>query len=92
MAATGEFLRLPVETIVRTYTLNVVSNDTSIKIATLGKEAGLIGSLAKQTNLNTEGRIKISSPLILSPSCCIFRKNSVTLHREGGIAFQGCSL
>lgn len=44
LAATGEFLRLPVETIVRTYTLNVVSNDTSIKIATLGKEAGLIGS------------------------------------------------
>ena len=44
LAATGEFLRLPVETIVRTYTLNVVSNDTSIKIATLGKDAGLIGS------------------------------------------------
>ncbi|MCI6153618.1 MAG: ROK family transcriptional regulator [Bacteroidales bacterium] len=44
LAETGEFLRLPVETIVRTYTLNVVSNDTSIKIASLGKEAGLIGS------------------------------------------------
>lgn len=44
LAATGEILRLPVETIVRTYTLNLVSSDTEIVVAELGEEAGLIGA------------------------------------------------
>ncbi len=44
LAATGEILRLPVETVVRTYTLNLVSSDTDIVVAELGQEAGLIGA------------------------------------------------
>ncbi|MBB6276604.1 ROK family transcriptional regulator [Porphyromonas circumdentaria] len=44
LAATGEILRLPVETVVRTYTLNLVSSDTEIVVAELGEEAGLIGA------------------------------------------------
>lgn len=44
LAEAGEFLRQPIETVVRTYSLSVVSNDTQIKTATLGKRSGLIGA------------------------------------------------
>lgn len=44
LAATGEILRLPVETMIRTYTLKVVSSDTDIAIAELGPKAGLMGA------------------------------------------------
>lgn len=44
LAEAGEFLRQPIETVVRTYSLSVVSNDTKICTAALGKKSGLIGA------------------------------------------------
>lgn len=44
LAATGEHLRQPAETVMRTYSLSVVNSDTEIKTAVLGRKAGLIGA------------------------------------------------
>lgn len=44
LARTGEIFRQPVETMVRTYSLGVVNKDTEIRMATLGDQAGLLGS------------------------------------------------
>lgn len=44
MAAIGDALRLPVEMAIRRMTLNVVSQDTRLVLADLGKNSGMIGA------------------------------------------------
>ncbi len=44
LARTGESIRQPVETVMRTYSLGIVNRDTEIRIAALGEKAGVMGS------------------------------------------------
>lgn len=44
MAAVGDALRLPVEMAIRRLTLNVVSSDTKIVLADIGKNSGVVGA------------------------------------------------
>ena len=44
VAGAGDYLLLPVKSAIKKYSLNLVSNDTLIKISKLGDEAGVIGA------------------------------------------------
>lgn len=44
VAVVGDYLLLPVKSAVKRYSLNLVSNDTLIKLSKLGDEAGVIGA------------------------------------------------
>ncbi|MDD2284915.1 MAG: ROK family protein [Paludibacter sp.] len=44
VAAAGDYLILPLKSAVKKYSLNLVSNDTLIKLSKLGDEAGVIGA------------------------------------------------
>ncbi|MEA4935423.1 MAG: ROK family protein [Paludibacter sp.] len=44
VAIVGDYLLLPVKSAVKRYSLNLVSNDTLIKLSKLGDEAGVIGA------------------------------------------------
>lgn len=44
MSLTGDYITQAVQTVVRTYSLNLVNKDTQILTATLGEKAGVIGA------------------------------------------------
>lgn len=44
VAATGDYLLLPIRSAVKKYSLNLVSKDTTIKLSKLGDKAGVIGA------------------------------------------------
>jgi len=44
VAVAGDYLLLPIRSAVKKYSLNLVSNDTLIKLSKLGDEAGVIGA------------------------------------------------
>lgn len=44
LAQTDEYIRLPIKIAINKYSLNLVSNDTSLKLSKLGKQAGIIGA------------------------------------------------
>lgn len=44
VALTGDYLLFPVKSAIKKYSLNLISNDTSIKISKLGEKAGVIGA------------------------------------------------
>ena len=44
LATTKEYIRLPIKIAINKYSLNMVSNDTQLKMSNLGEEAGIIGA------------------------------------------------
>ena len=44
MAATGEYLMLPLKMAINTHSLSLVNNDTQIKLSALGEHAGIVGA------------------------------------------------
>ena len=44
MAQAGDYLLLPLRSSVKKYSLNLVSNDTSLKLSKLGEKSGIIGA------------------------------------------------
>jgi predicted NBD/HSP70 family sugar kinase len=44
VAATKEYLLLPIKSAVQKHSLNIINSDTTIKFSKLGKHAGTIGS------------------------------------------------
>jgi glucokinase-like ROK family protein len=44
LAATGEYIRLPIKSAVNRYSLSLVNNDTTFKLSKLGNRAGVIGA------------------------------------------------
>lgn len=44
LSQTGDYLMQAIQTVVRTYSLNLVNRDTEIVMADLGDRAGLIGA------------------------------------------------
>lgn len=44
LASTGEYLRLPIKSAINKYSLNLVNNDTKLKMSMLGEKAGIIGA------------------------------------------------
>lgn len=44
LAMAGDYLRLPVQSSINRYSLSRVSNDTKLKVSTLGNKAGVIGA------------------------------------------------
>lgn len=44
LSQTGEYLSLPIKSAIRKYSLNLVSQDTEIKISKLGERAGIVGA------------------------------------------------
>lgn len=44
LSQTGEYLSLPIKSAIRKYSLNLVSQDTEIKISKLGERAGILGA------------------------------------------------
>jgi predicted NBD/HSP70 family sugar kinase len=44
LAATEEYIRLPIKSAINKYSLNLVSNDTELKMSKLGEQAGIIGA------------------------------------------------
>ncbi len=44
MSQTGEYLSLPVKSAIRKYSLNLVSQDTDIRVSRLGERAGILGA------------------------------------------------
>lgn len=44
LSSAGDYIRLPVQTAVKKYSLNMVSNDTEIRTSRLGMRAGVIGA------------------------------------------------
>ena len=44
LAATEEFIRLPIKSAINKYSLNLVNNDTQLKMSKLGEQAGIIGA------------------------------------------------
>lgn len=44
LAQTGDYIRLPIKSAINKYSLNLVSNDTLLKLSKLGKQAGIIGA------------------------------------------------
>ncbi|SFG40444.1 ROK family protein (putative glucokinase) [Pontibacter chinhatensis] len=54
MAATGEYIRLPIKSAVNRYSLSLVNNDTTFQISSLGNRSGVIGAclLARNRQLD----------------------------------------
>ena len=44
LAQTGDYLLFPIKSAIRKYSLNLVGNDTAVKISKLGDTAGVIGA------------------------------------------------
>lgn len=44
LSQTGEYLSLPIKSAIRKYSLNLVSQDTEIKLSKLGERAGILGA------------------------------------------------
>ena len=44
LASTEEFIRLPIKSAINKYSLNLVNNDTQLKMSKLGEQAGVIGA------------------------------------------------
>jgi predicted NBD/HSP70 family sugar kinase len=44
LAATEEYIRLPIKSAINKYSLNLVNNDTQLKMSKLGEKAGIIGA------------------------------------------------
>ena len=44
LATTKEYIRLPIKIAINKYSLNMVNNDTQLKMSNLGEEAGIIGA------------------------------------------------
>lgn len=44
LSTTKEYIRLPIKSAINKYSLNLVSNDTQLKMSNLGEEAGIIGA------------------------------------------------
>ena len=44
LASTEEFIRLPIKSAINKYSLNLVNNDTQLKMSKLGEQAGIIGA------------------------------------------------
>lgn len=44
LAQTGEYLSLPIKSAIRKYSLNLVSQDTDVKVSKLGERAGVLGA------------------------------------------------
>ena len=44
LAATGEYIRLPIKSALNKYSLSLVNNDTQLKMSKLGEKAGVIGA------------------------------------------------
>ncbi len=44
VALTGDYLLYPIKSAIKRYALNLISNDTSVKISKLGERAGVIGA------------------------------------------------
>ena len=44
LSLTGEYISLPVKSAIRKYSLNLVNQDTEIKISRLGERAGVLGA------------------------------------------------
>ena len=44
LSEVNDYIRLPIESAIRKYSLNLVNKDTSIKVSKLGTKAGVIGS------------------------------------------------
>lgn len=44
LSLTGEYLSLPIKSAIRKYSLNLVSQDTEIKVSKLGERAGVLGA------------------------------------------------
>ncbi|MFL5788901.1 MAG: ROK family protein [Flavisolibacter sp.] len=44
LSATGEYIRLPIKSAMNKYSLNLVNNDTQLKMSKLGEYAGIIGA------------------------------------------------
>lgn len=44
LAATGDYIRLPIRSAIKKYSLNLVSQDTEIKLSRLQERAGVIGA------------------------------------------------
>ena len=44
LASTEEFIRLPIKSAINKYSLNLVNNDTKLKMSKLGEQAGIIGA------------------------------------------------
>lgn len=44
LSTTGEYLSLPIKSAIRKYSLNLVSQDTEIKVSKLGERAGVLGA------------------------------------------------
>ena len=44
LAATGDYIRLPVRSAINKYSLNLVNNDTQLKMSKLGERAGIVGA------------------------------------------------
>ena len=50
LAATGDYLRLPVKTAINKYSLALVNNDTQLRISRLGDKAGVLGACLNARN------------------------------------------
>lgn len=44
LAQTNDYIRLPIKSAINKYSLSLVSNDTSLKLSKLGKQAGIMGA------------------------------------------------
>src|SRR5690606_16898691 len=44
LAATGDYIRLPIKNALNTYSLSLVNNDTQLGISQLAEQAGVIGA------------------------------------------------
>lgn len=44
LASTEEFIRLPIKSAINKYSLNLVNNDTQLKMSKMGEQAGIIGA------------------------------------------------
>lgn len=44
LAATGDYIRLPIRSALNKYSLSLVSNDTDLKVSSLGNRAGVLGA------------------------------------------------
>lgn len=44
LAATGEYIRLPIKSAINKYSLSLVSSDTQLRVSQLGEKAGIIGA------------------------------------------------
>lgn len=44
LAATGDYIRLPVKSAINKYSLSLIKNDTELKMSELGEQAGLMGA------------------------------------------------